>query len=137
MPDNAEIRFEEQEGVEHIPSKCKILYIEICMFKETRDIFLFNERNYKVSISVRFVANRVDAVNTVFDTGAGPSFIQEASISAEWHRAIRAINRPALKNANIQKDSVVGTVTIHVRTASSRVEVFFVAVCHLPVQVLL
>lgn len=77
MPDDDEILSKEQEGVGHIPPKCKVPYSEICPFEETGEIVLFHEKNYKVSISVVLLASMIDPVNSVFDTGAGSNLIGE------------------------------------------------------------
>lgn len=42
--DNDEILSEEQESVERVPPQYEVLYYQICLFEEIRNIPLFNKR---------------------------------------------------------------------------------------------
>lgn len=44
MPDDNIIQFEDHEGAERIPPNCEIPYGKLCLFEESEEILLFNER---------------------------------------------------------------------------------------------
>lgn len=60
----------------------------MCSFEETVYIPANNKTQQKVSISVALIADKIQPVNSVFDTGAGLSIIQEDFLGAECLRAI-------------------------------------------------
>lgn len=68
---------ENQEDVKRIPPKYQIHYSETCLFEETEDILPFIKRNYKASIYVGFMANKMHHVNVVFDNGAGTNRVPD------------------------------------------------------------
>lgn len=74
---------------------------------ETREIRLFNRRNYKVSTSVDFIANKMHLVNSILGTGAGSNVIGEDFLEAVFLKAMQASSRHFLKNATNQKVSFV------------------------------
>lgn len=77
MPGNCKIPFEKQECVDRFLAKSKNPYIEFCLFEKTRDIPVLNKMNYKVSISIFVIVNKMHLVNSVFNRGAGPDLIRE------------------------------------------------------------
>lgn len=82
-----EILSEDKEVVERIPPNCRLLYSETCLLEEAGDIVPFNKKNCNVSVSVGFMAKKMQPVNSVFNTGAVSNVIQEVFLKAEWLRA--------------------------------------------------
>lgn len=82
------------------------------------------------------MTNKMQLVNTVFDTGAWKNFIREDFLVAVWFRAIQANNQSKLKNATNQNLSVVVTIMLHTRKSDSTVRLFFGVERNLAVPVL-
>lgn len=59
MPDYDKIRSEDRKGDKYIPPNCKISCSEVGLFEETADILLFDNKNYKFSISVGPMSNKI------------------------------------------------------------------------------
>lgn len=127
MPNGEEILSEEQEAVERTLPKCQMPYSEIRLFEETWDILLINKKNYKISISVNLMANKMRPESSALHTSVGPNFIRKDFLQTEWLKSIQAINKTALNNAINQKVRVVGKI-IHVRIGDHRVRVALRAV---------
>lgn len=102
MPDDDDIPSEEKKGVERIPPKAQMSYIEICLFEETDYILLVNEKNYKVSVSIDPMAKNTPLLNSVIDTDGNPTLIWEDFLQTELLRAVRAHNVPSLRNTTTQ-----------------------------------
>lgn len=117
--------------------KYEIPYRKICLFGETDDIVLFNKIDYKVSISVGFITNKIHPVNCVSCIGARPNIIREDFLEADGPRSIQADNRPSLRNAAKQKFSNFGTITLYVGIDNCTARVVFGVVHSLVVPVLL
>lgn len=97
---------EDGVGVRRIPTKCKISYCKISLFKKTGDVRQVSNRTFQVLIPVGRMANNMQPFNSVFYTGAGPSFIEEKSLEAEWLRAVQLNNRSSSVNPTYQKDQL-------------------------------
>lgn len=54
-----EFRGSKKEAVIEIFQISQFAYSEICLLEVTTDIFLFNERSYKISISQSLRANKI------------------------------------------------------------------------------
>lgn len=60
---------------DEVPPICKVLYNENCLFEESEESLLFNNRNYKVSASVGSMDTKMSPVNCVFNLGAAPNIM--------------------------------------------------------------
>lgn len=103
--------------------------------EEIVEIFLFNQRDFVVSSSVRPMGNKMHDLNRGFNTGAGPSPIREDSLESERLRTIQENNWPALKNAATKKVSVAGIIALLGRVRWLRVREVFGAVRNLAISV--
>lgn len=72
IPEDEVVPSEGKEVVERIPSTYKTLYDEICLFRDSEEIVLFNKRYHQVSVTVCLETNEMHPVNYVFDIGMGP-----------------------------------------------------------------
>lgn len=133
MPGDDVITSGNKGRAERFPPYSTAPYSVICLFEDTGEVLLFIERNCNVSISVRFMANKMHAVSFVLDTDAGPILIRVDLLKAECLRGIQPTTGPALKNAANQKVSVFGENTLQVRMEASKVRVALVVyVAYLP-----
>lgn len=76
VPDDG-IPSEVKEFVQRILQNGKIPYSEMFLFEEAGGLLLFNEKYYKVQISIGLMVNKMHHVNSVFIEGAGPNIIRE------------------------------------------------------------
>lgn len=136
MADDDDKPSKKREGVERIMEKYQISYGEICLFEETGDIFLFNKKNCKVTISVCLMADRLHPVDGVFDKGSRQDFIREDILVVKRLQSMQVSNRFSLRNTTSHNLSFVGTIMLHVRMDDSRVSVAFSAVHNFTVPVL-
>lgn len=118
-----EVPSENQEDVDRIPPNCRFPCSETRLFEETKEVLLFNKKNYKFSISVNLMGNMMHLINVFFSTGAGPNLTSEDFITAEWLKSIRAGGQPALKHTSNQTDSGVVLITLHVKMGECIVRV--------------
>lgn len=119
MPGKAEIPSEEQKIAETSPPTYQTLYSEVHLSENTEDTLLFNKSNYKISISVGPMANKMPPVNSFSDTRAKQTIIREDFIEAKSLEAIQASYQLALSNASTQKVSIVETISLHVKMDDS------------------
>lgn len=80
---------------------------------KTEYIFLFNGRNYKVSILVCPTASSIHPIK-VFDIGVGLSIALEKLMQGEWKRCKLESKRPSLKVMTSRMINSVETIALHV-----------------------
>lgn len=90
-----------------------------------------------MSNSVSFIASNMHPVSFVFSIGAEPNLTRHHLVEEDWLRSIESSSQPLLRNATIQKISVIGTTTLHVRMQDPKFRVVFGVVRFSVVQVLL
>lgn len=137
VADDDEVHSVEPRGVECTPPKYRIPYSEVCPFGETGDILTSSRKNYKASVSVGLMANKIHPVERSFAIHTGWNLMLQDVFEAESLKPFKASNRPSLENTVIQKAPTVLIITLHVKCGENRHSVVSGTVCSLPLPVLL
>lgn len=112
-------------------------YSEIILHQVTKQVGLFQKRNYEVRITVGHGTNFMYPVTGVLDTGAGPNLISLNLIKPLWEIYMKTVKDPGLTVATKQVVTVGGAIFRHVCLGYLPFRVWLSLVDKLAVPVLL
>lgn len=107
------------------------------MLETPGNICVFNENNYKVSISVSFSSLKICTIQSIFHTGAGPKLVSKNLLEIDGLQTIRTVTESSLRYVSDKKISIVETFLLYVRMGDGCIRVVFQDVRKLAVSNLL
>lgn len=88
-------------------------YQKILAFSEMGELSLFENKNYKVSVSIRLNLSLMHLVVSFFDANAHRKCIQANVLSHSWLESIRESGLPEIRSVADTKLRVSRTTTLH------------------------
>lgn len=92
----------------------KKLYTKVCALDGTDKITLFNERNYKVAITIGLDSSRMCLVGCLLGTADGPNLLRKSMVIRDCMSSIRVCEKPQLGIVTNKKVEVVGIILLYV-----------------------